>query len=136
MLLFLLPSLGEAIGGEFEPLEVYLSGRKVANYLLSPLEGMFGDPDFIKKVILRDRLMPNKKASKNPLREFDVVQPRWDMRLKKLIDTLQWTNNLYPRIHCLFCRESAYRKGRQWYNPADEEHPNIHQSGVGRWHIL
>ena len=132
----LITSLGEAMAGEYDPLETYMPGQKVANYELSPLDGMFADEGFIKRVILRDRLRPSKKAKRNPLREFDVVQPKWEMRLGKLIDMLQCTDNLYPRIHCLFCRESAYRRGREWYDPAIQEHPHVHQSKLGRWQIL
>ncbi|MET4696546.1 putative adhesin [Endozoicomonas lisbonensis] len=132
----LITSLAEAMAGEFEPLETYMPGQKVANYILSPLEGRYSDAGFIKGIILRDRLGSGKKAKKHPLRECDVVQPKWDIRLGKLIDMLQWTDNLYPRVHCLFCRESVYRRGRQWYDPAIEESPHVHQSDVGRWQII
>ncbi|MCW7555603.1 hypothetical protein NX722_23855 [Endozoicomonas gorgoniicola] len=127
--------LCDAIVGQFDPLEIYTQGQKVANYSLSPEEEV-ATPTYVKKLIAEHRVMLGKKIKTHPLRRFDVVQPISRIKLDQLIQTLQWTDNLYPRIHCLFCRRSAHSMHQREYNPAEQEHPNIHQSGVGRWHIL
>ena len=83
-----------------------------------------------------DRIKTGKKAIAHPLWEFDVVQPRFDMSLERVIRILQQTNQPYSRIHSNFCRESIHAVIRRKYDPSEEESPHAYQGDLGRWHIL
>ncbi|UYM18625.1 putative adhesin [Endozoicomonas euniceicola] len=130
-------SLDRLMSGVYEPLEVIMAGQPCANYLLVPeLHKAWGSEDFVKATIMDDRTSPGKKAKKHPLREFDVVLVSHDIRLGKLIETLQLEGQLYPRTHCSFCRDSARGLVLRGYDPEFETPPNVYQGDLGRWHIL
>ncbi|MCW7555617.1 hypothetical protein NX722_23925 [Endozoicomonas gorgoniicola] len=137
----LFSSLVGLMAGEYEPLEIFTSGQLCANYALQPtsmslVRGSLTIAEAVKKMISDDRINTGKKAIAHPLWEFDIVQPRFEMYLNRVIRILQQTNQPYTRIHSNFCRESVHALIRRKYDPSVEESPHTYQGDLGRWHIL
>ncbi|WP_407648044.1 putative adhesin [Endozoicomonas gorgoniicola] len=126
--------------GEYEPLDTLRAGQKCANYKLYPATEAqkFLDESYLSQCIVWDRLSPNKKADKHPLREYDILRINYPILLSLVIRKICCLTE-YLHIHCMFCRSSIRAVRPQencHYDPALELPPNVYWGDLGRWHVL
>ncbi|MET4692958.1 putative adhesin [Endozoicomonas lisbonensis] len=108
--------------GTYRPFEAYIPGEPVINYALfhSVDQRPSGSDEHIQFCLYQSRCGSGPDFIHHPFRIFDIVtvEPSgsWGISLKDVLDTLFLTGNLYPRVHCTFCR-NEYRTEKRYYEP-------------------
>lgn len=117
-----------------------MAGQKCADYMLYPTTEAeeWGSESYLTECLALDRINPNKKANKYPLREYDILRIDYPIRLSLVVRKIHCLTK-YVRVHCLFCRDS--KRGLRpeknlYYDPGVETPPNVFQGDLGRWHVL
>ena len=108
--------------GTYRPFEAFLPGETVINYDLCHWSDnkSAGSDEYIRFCLYQSRCGTGSSFTQHPFRIFDIVTTEpsepWGVSLKEVLDILLLTGQVYPRVHCTFCRYE-YRSKKRFFEP-------------------